>query len=76
VTLSFNTYAGIYRDKVRNKDLKDKPILVECYAERSRVGDVATLTQLVEFMKRMGRETEQAAVAVVIENTFHEITDF
>jgi hypothetical protein len=73
---AFNTYAGIYRDKVRNKDLKDKPILVECYAERSRVVDSATLTQLVDFMKRMGRETDQAAVAVVIENTFHEITEF
>jgi hypothetical protein len=73
---AFNTYAGIYRDKVRNKDLKDKPILVECYAARSQVIDVAKLTQLVEFMKRMGRETDQVAVAVVIENTFHEITEF
>ncbi len=43
---------------------------------KAQVTDVAKLTQLVEFMKRMGRETDQAAVAVVIENTFHEITDF
>jgi hypothetical protein len=26
---AFETYAGIYRDKTRGKDLKDKPILVE-----------------------------------------------
>src|SRR5579871_5660688 len=72
---AFNTYAGIYRDKVRKKDLKDKPILIESYAEGPRVTHVGTLTKLVSFMKHMGRDTDQAAVAVVIENTFHEVTD-
>jgi len=27
-------------------------------------------------MKRMGKEAKQAAVAVVINNVFHEITNF
>ena len=30
----------------------------------------------VSFMKRMGKEAKQAAVAVVINNVFHEITNF
>ena len=60
----------------RNKDLRDKPILIESYARIENAKNEQKLTQLVEFMKRMGRETEQAAVAVVIENAFHEITEF
>ncbi len=73
---AFDTYAGIYRDKVRSKDLKDKPILVESYTEIERIRDIDVLEDLVSFMKRMGRESKQAAVAVVINNAFHEITDF
>src|SRR5271157_2053073 len=73
---AFDTYAGIYRDKVRGKDLKDKPILVESYTEIERVRNLSVLNDLVSFMKRMGKETKQAAVAVVINNVFHEITNF
>jgi hypothetical protein len=73
---AFATYAGIYRDKVRNKDLKDKPILIESYAEMEKVKDARRSTKLVEFMKRMGRETKQAAVIVIIDNFLHEITEF
>jgi len=73
---AFDTYAGIYRDKVRGKDLKDKPILVESYTEIERIRDLGVLNQLASFMKRMGKEAKQAAVAVVISNVFHEITDF
>ena len=73
---AFNTYAGIYRNKDSQEHLKDRPILIESYVDKNRVRDVRSLTQLVDFMKRMGRETEQLAVAVVIDNTFHEITDY
>jgi NAD(P)H-dependent FMN reductase len=58
------------------KDLKDKPILVESYTEIERVRNLAVLNDLVSFMKRMGKEAKQAAVAVVINNVFHEITNF
>src|SRR5260370_5511499 len=30
---AFETYGGIYRDKVRGKDLKDKPILIESFTQ-------------------------------------------
>ncbi len=73
---AFDTFAGIYRDKVRGKDLKDKPILVESYTELERVRNLDILNDLVSFMKRMGKEAKQAAVAVVINNVFHEITNF
>jgi len=40
---AFDTYAGIYRDKVRGKDLKDKHVLVESYTEIERVRNLAVL---------------------------------
>jgi hypothetical protein len=73
---AFDTYAGIYRDKARAKDLKDRPILVESYIETERIRNLDVLNALVSFMKRLGKETKQAAVAVVITNVFHEITDY
>jgi hypothetical protein len=50
--------------------------LIESYTQAETIADVRKLSKLVEFMKRMGKETRQAAVAVVIDNTFHEITEF
>jgi hypothetical protein len=73
---AFETYAGIYRDKTRGINLRDKPILVESYTEVDRVRDMNLLAELVGFMKRMGKEARQVAVAVVIDNIFHEITAF
>ena len=35
-----------------------------------------TLQQLLAFAKRMGRETRQKAVALIINDVFHEITKF
>ena len=62
--------------KLRGKDLKDKPILVESFTELEQVKSPDALDNLAFFMKRMGKETKQAAVAVVIDNTFHEISEF
>jgi hypothetical protein len=73
---AFQTYAGIYRDKARGRDLRDKPILIESYTGIDNIKDAWRLEKLVGFMKRMGRDTRQAAVAVVINNTFHEVTEY
>ncbi len=72
---AFETFAGIYLTD-KGKTLHDKPILVESYVSREALEDKRRLNQLVGFMKRMGRETKQAAVAVVINDVFHEITEF
>jgi len=72
---AFNTFAGIYLTS-KGKTLHDKPILIESYASREAIEDKRRLNQLVTFMKRLGHETKQAAVAVVINDVFHEITHF
>jgi hypothetical protein len=73
---AFETYRGIYRDTDQDVDLTDKPILLQSYAKSEVASDEYRLTRLCEFMRRMGRETKQAAVAVAIKNVFHEIRDF
>src|SRR5262249_4175317 len=72
---AFQTFQGIYKDS-DGEVHRDKPILIESYVERSRLVDEATLQQLVAFAKRMRRETRQKAVALIINDVFHEITEF
>lgn len=72
---AFQTFAGIYKTK-DGAILHDKPILIECYASRQDVENSQKLTELLRFAKRLGRETNQAAVALVVNHVLHEITDF
>ncbi len=72
---AFQTFAGIYKAD-NGKVLHDRPILIESYVERETLEDKATLKQLLEFCKRMGRETNQAAVGLIVNSVFHEITDY
>jgi hypothetical protein len=72
---AFNTFAGIYKTD-DGKILHDKPIMIESYAARSDIVDEAKLTELLRFAKRMGKETDQAAVGLVINSVFFEIIDF
>ncbi len=72
---AFHTFAGIYKTDY-GKILHDKPILIESYVQRSDLEDENILCELLRFVKRMGKETSQAAVGLVINSVFHEITDF
>ena len=72
---AFKTFAGIYKAD-DGKILHDQPILVESYVQRETLENEASLKQLLEFCKRMGRETNQAAVGLIVNSVFHEITDF
>ena len=71
---AFTTYGGIYRTQDGEK-LKDKPIIIECFANTSDVNR-KNLVELVGFMKRMGKETNQAAVGLVVAGSFYEVTDY
>src|SRR4051812_27778434 len=67
---AFKTFQGIYKDK-GGEVHHDVPILIEPYVERSLLVDEGRLHQLLEFAKRMGRETRQKAVALIINDVFH-----
>ena len=72
---AFQTFAGVYR-RDDGSILHDKPILIESYVQRPDLEDQVKMTELLRFIKRMGKETNQAAVALVVNSVFHEIKDF
>jgi hypothetical protein len=72
---AFQTFAGIYKT-ADGKILHDKPILIESYVKRELLEDRENLTELLRFAKRMGEQTNQAAIGLVINSVFHEITNF
>src|SRR5437867_4400976 len=51
---AFQTFAGIYKCD-DGRFLHDKPILIECYAQRRDLEDSEKLTELLQFIKRMGK---------------------
>ena len=72
---AFQTFKGIYKDSA-GKVHYDNPILIESYVQRADAEDEQKLGQLLEFAKRMGRETGQVAVGIVINDVFFGIIDF
>ena len=72
---ALETFSGIYKAN-DGRILHDKPILIESYVSRPDLVDRAKLAELLRFLKRMGKATKQAAVGIVINSVFHEITDY
>lgn len=72
---AFDTLAGVFRTKAGGL-LHDKPILLESYAERTDVEDRRKLQELLSFLKRLGKETHQAAVAIIINDAFYTISKY
>jgi hypothetical protein len=73
----FPNLAGIWRDDDNGGELlDDKPIMIQSLARREDVADPAKIQELGNFLKRMGKATKQAAVAVVFNNAIHFITKY
>jgi hypothetical protein len=68
------------RGKWLNEDtgriITEEVILIHSYARTSHVNDEARIKRLASFLHRMGRETNQGEVAVVIGDVFHRIRRF
>jgi hypothetical protein len=65
--------SGLFRDPSSGTDLWDKPVLVQCYVDEDSAKDLQKLGRLVAFMKRMCRDTNQAAVAFVVADKFYTL---
>jgi hypothetical protein len=72
---AFLTHSGVYWPD-GGEPLRDKPILIESYVAREKLEDKARLIELLAFAKRMGHETRQQAVAIIVNDVFHEITEY
>ncbi len=67
---------GVWRDDERGGELIwDDPVMVVCYADPTKVTD-ERLNNLRNFLHRMGRETRQGEVGLVIDNTYYGISEY
>lgn len=72
---AFKSLEGIWKDE-KDRLLYDQPVMVQSLATRSACEDPGRLHKLLVFCAKMGRETNQAAVAVVFSNVIHYVTEF
>jgi hypothetical protein len=67
---------GVWRDDERDGELVfDRTVMVVSYVSPRALSD-AVLRELGRFLRRMGRETNQGEVGVLIAGTYHPITQF
>ncbi len=67
---------GVWRDDARGGALiKEEPIIVFSYAATDAL-TVDALTELHRTLSRMGRESNQGEVGVVIDGKYYGITDY
>jgi hypothetical protein len=63
---------GIWRDDERDGNLvRDFPILLHCYVTEEQAHDKKLLTKLGAFCRKLGRETKQGEVTVLIDGQWH-----
>jgi len=68
---------GIWRDEERGGTLvKDEPVVMHCYTTPADIEDEAKLAQLGSFCRRMGRETRQGEVGLVVGDEYFAMQDF
>ncbi len=68
---------GIWRDDERGGALiKDEPVVIHCYMAPGDIHDPAKQAELGGFCRRMGRETNQGEVGLVIGDEYFAIRDF
>ena len=69
---AFKTFKGVYKTD-KGKYLYDEPILIESYAWEQDIEDKHKLNKLVEFARRMGKETDQEAVMLVFDAVMYYV---
>ncbi len=63
---------GIWRDDAQGgKLLFDEPVVVQCYTSENRIEQ--KVSELRDFLHRMGREARQGAIGLVIDGDYLEI---
>ncbi len=68
---------GIWRDDERGGALiKDEPVVIHCYMTPDDIHDPAKQAELGAFCRRMGRETNQGEIGLVIGDEYFAIRDF
>jgi len=56
--------------------VRDEPVVVHCYTTSVDIEDARNLAALGEFCRRLGRETRQGEVGLVVGDEYFAIRDF
>jgi hypothetical protein len=56
--------------------VKDEPVVFHCYTEPAVIKDLENQKELARFCRRMGRETDQGEIGLVIADEYLAITNF
>jgi hypothetical protein len=68
---------GVWRDDERQGALVfDEPIVIHCYTTPADIEDDRHLAELGTFCRRMGRETNQGEVGLIIADEYIAVRDF
>jgi hypothetical protein len=68
---------GIWRDDERGGTLvQDEPVLIHCYTTPEDIHDTGILTELGSFCRRLGRDSNQGEVGLVVGDEYFAIREF
>ncbi len=68
---------GVWKDDERGGSLVfDDPVVVHCYTVPSAIEDEHNLGRLAAFCRRMGRDTNQGEIGLVIADEYFAIRDY
>lgn len=68
---------GVWRDDERAGALVfDEPVVVHCYMVPEAIEDEGNLLRLAAFCRRMGRETNQGEIGLVIADEYFAIRNY
>jgi len=68
---------GVWRDDERGGTLVfDEPVVIHCYTTPEDIEDDKNLSALATFCRRMGRETKQGEVGLIIADEYISIRNF
>jgi len=67
---------GKWYNEESGEIITEDVILLHCYARGGDAADDDKIRQIAEFCHRMGRETKQGEVALIIDGIFHRMRNF
>ena len=74
---AFPKARGVWKDEANEGKLVfDEPVVFHCYTTREQIEDDEKLDRLRDFCRRMGKDTNQGEVGLVIDGEYLAITDF
>ena len=68
---------AVWRDDADGGNLvRDFPIMVHSYVTEEQAGDKKLLAKLSAFCRKMGRDTKQGEVALLVDGVFHGFSHY